>query len=1602
MTASGGGAHRPGLDVAIVGLAGRFPGAGNVEAFWRNLCAGVESVATLRDDELLAAGVDPAVFGRPDYVRARAVLDGIDLFDAEFFGFTPREAAALDPQHRFFLECAWEAFENAGYDPERAGGRVGVYAGSSLNGYHYHARSSRARLQSAADISALLSLDKDFLTTRVSYKLNLEGPSIAVQTACSTSLVAVHLACQALLNGECDLALAGGVAINVPQQVGYLYQPGAIGSPDGHCRAFDAKAQGTVGGSGVGVVLLKRLDDALADGDSIVAVIKGSAVNNDGRKKVGYTAPRVEGQARAIGDAHAAAEIEADSIGYVEAHGTGTPLGDPVEVAALTQAFRAGTDRKGFCALGSVKTNVGHLDAAAGVAGLIKAALAVARAAIPPSLHFTASNADIDFDNSPFFVAKELTAWPASASPRRAGVSSFGMGGTNAHIVLEEAPALPATGPRRPCELLVISARSRESLEASTDALAARLEAGDVDLADLAYTLQLGRRPFAHRRAVACRTPHGAAEALRARGGRVRSGVAEGGARKVAFLFPGQGSQHPNMARELYETEPAFRAEVDACAKQLEPALGLDLRAAVFSAADGADKSLARTSLTQPALFVIEYALARLLMSWGLTPDAMLGHSVGEYVAACLAGCMSLDDALALVAARGRLMEATEDGAMLAVSAHEEEVRGWLGGELDLAAINARRQCVVSGPVGAIERLGRELEGRGVRARRLLVSRAFHSRLMNNALSAFREVIARVPLRAPHLRWVSNLTGTWVTPAEATSPDYWVRHLRETVRFADGVATLGAQPGLILLEVGPGRALSRLCQQAMGEVGRAESPGRALALSTLPEAGEPEGASEALFDAIGQLWAAGTPVAFAGLQEGWRRRRVPLPATPFEHKRYWLDPIVPDEKTAPEAKAVLEANATLGASGAGAAPGTPAVFEAGAAAVAQAAFEAGATHEAGATPGPAGMTSAREAARVDVGEWFYVPSWKRAPLRALAPEGEKAHWLLLASKDTVALGLAERLEGAGHRVTRVGAGDRFERLAGDAFTIRPERPEDYQALARALGEGAPGPTRVVHALGLGEARGEALDAAGFRQEQGRGALSVLWTARMLGQGTVPARLLVLANGLHDLTGREALRPEQAPLLGVCRSVSREYRHVTCRLLDLEAHDVAPCEVAWLVDRVVAEAAQADADAPVVAYRGRHRWEPSVEPLALGAPPGRPLLLRERGVYLITGGLGGVGLWAADYLARQARARLLLTARSAPTEAQREKIAALEALGAEVLVARADVTDREAMRLAVIGAVGRFGALHGIVHAAGVASGGLVERLTGEAFEAELAPKALGTLVLRDIARDVWPDFLLLCSSVTALSGGVARAGYSAANAYLDAFAQAAARGDEPYTVSVNFDRWRQVGMAARAEARLAALGLRDVMADGMTPEQGQQVFHRIFGQSSLPQVIVSTRPLRGLPSDDEGAALAGRLGLGQREGSSAEGGGEGRPGAAGEPMTAEALTSQIEAIWAKAFGLGPIDAGQDFFALGGESLLALQILNRIRESVGVELSLRDFFERPTVEGLVERVRAARAQGGENAGPALVALPRRAKRLPPAEGAGAPAKGGPKKAPRGDE
>ena len=893
--------------IAIIGMAGRFPGAASVEELWANLIAGKESISFFSDQELVESGLDPAeVRRRGHYVAARGVLEDADCFDAAFFGIHPKEAEVMDPQQRVFLETCWAALECAGYPPGHMRGAVGVFGGATYNTYHRHALVRRPDLiELVGSDLVMFSNEKDYLTTRVAYKLGLKGPALNISTACSTSLVAVCQAHQSLLTYQCDVALAGGVSVTVPQKRGYFHDEGNIGSADGHTRSFDAQASGTAFGNGVAVVVLKRLEDAVKDGDRIYAVIKGAALNNDGSQRVSFGAPGVEGQSEVIAMAHALAGVDPETITCVEAHGTATPLGDPIEVAALTKAFRLGTEAKQYCALGSIKSNLGHMDVAAGVTGLIKMALSLHHGVIPASLHFTKPNPKLDLENSPFYVNATLQNWKTNPGvPKRAGVSSFGTGGTNAHVVLEEAPELVPSGPSRPYQLLPISAKTPEALDRATSNLSAYLKSliqdctngeGPRRLADAAFTLQTGRSEFVHRRIVACHDAADGVAALEAcdpkRVFTYRQQLSEP---PIVFMFPGQGAQYPGMGAELYRTEPLFRAEVDHCAEVLQPILMTDLRQVMFPAAGGekeSDALLVQTRFTQPALFVIEYALAKLWMSWGIKPAAMIGHSVGEYVAGCLAGVFSLDDALNLVARRGALVQAQPGGAMLAIRLPEKDVLPLLPKGVVIAAINSPNLCVASGPHEAVESLEKQLEDKGVKVRHLHTSHAFHSEMMDAVLEPFTALLRKVKLAPPGIPYVSNVSARWITAQEAEAPEYWAGHVRQTVRFADGIAELMKDPRQVLLEVGPGHTLCTLARQHPAK--QAEQG----VFASLPSAGDQE--LRGLTETLGRLWMIGVAVDWQGYYANEQRRRTVLPTYPFERKRYWPDVIQNAKITGP-------------------------------------------------------------------------------------------------------------------------------------------------------------------------------------------------------------------------------------------------------------------------------------------------------------------------------------------------------------------------------------------------------------------------------------------------------------------------------------------------------------------------------------------------------------------------------------------------------------------------------------------------------------------------------------------------------------------------------
>ena len=876
--------------IAVIGMAGRFPGAGSVSAFWDNLRRGEESVVTLSEEALTAAGVTAKTLADPAYVRRAAMLDGVEEFDADFFGMTPVAARMMDPQQRLFLQTAWHAFEDSGYDPAAYDGAIGVFGTSSASGYLlYNLMSHRDQKAIVGEgptlemINLSLQNDKDYLATHVSHQFNLRGPSLSVQTACSSSLVAVHLACQSLLSGESDMVLAGAASIRVPHHVGYWYEPGSMVSALGHCRPFDARADGTIFGSGVAAVVLKPLQAAIDDGDRIHAVIRGSAINNDGSVKMTYAAPNVAGQAEVIAEAHAVAGVDASTIGFVESHGTGTPLGDPIEVEALRQAFEVSTQpRSGPCVLGSVKSNVGHLEVASGITGLVKAILCLKNKAIPPTLHYTAPNPELHLEDTPFVIQNHYAPWESDA-PRRAGVSSFGVGGTNVHLVVEEAPQLaspPAsTGP----QVLVLSARTEESLQDARSALADELSRDeDLSLSDVAFTLE-------HRRAEDVRmvaVVHDRADASAVLGAAEHDNISIGqcppgivpAADRVAFLFPGQGAQHVGMARGLYETEPVFRQYFDRCAAGFATELGIDLAAEVF---DG--ENLESTDLAQPALFAVEYALAELIMSYGVTPGVLAGHSIGELVAATLAGVFDLPTAIKVVSMRARLMHAAPSGAMVAVAASPEDIAEHLSADVDIAAINESGSCVVAGSEEAIRDFTNQLGNQGILARRVRTSHGFHSQAMDEVLPPFAEYLATLNLHPPRIPMLSNVTGDWMTDAEATDPNRWAQHIRSTVRFADELRALLGSAHRVLVEVGPGGSLTG----SSVRMPEWTSDHRAVRLMRHPLQSRDD--RDAFLLAMGQLWMAGVDVDWTTLQ-GANPRRVTLPGYSFVRQRHWVDP----------------------------------------------------------------------------------------------------------------------------------------------------------------------------------------------------------------------------------------------------------------------------------------------------------------------------------------------------------------------------------------------------------------------------------------------------------------------------------------------------------------------------------------------------------------------------------------------------------------------------------------------------------------------------------------------------------------------------------------
>ncbi|WP_213268724.1 type I polyketide synthase [Hyphomonas sp.] len=1361
--------------IAIVGMAGHFPGARSVREYWSMLEAGRDATRWLTPEELVAAGESFSAIQDPRYIRATMALPDMEMFDAGFFGFSPREAAILDPQHRHFLECCWEALEDAGHMPaDEFEGAVGVFGGCGMQAYLAFNLLSNPELVESEGMFLLRHTgnDKDFLTTRVSYLLNLHGPSIGIQTACSTSLVAIHMAVQSLLARECDMALAGGASIDLPHGRGYRHAEGEILSSTGRCRAFDDAADGTLFGSGAAVVALRRLDDALRDGDNIHAVILGSAINNDGARKAGYLAPSIDGQAMAAAEALAIAGVDPASVDYIEAHGTGTLVGDPIELSALQQVY--GEAPAGSIGIGSVKTNIGHLDTAAGIASLIKVVMAMRGEKLPATLNFSKPNSRFDFARSPFKVVGEQKDWPRTGRPRRASVNSLGVGGTNAHVVIEEPPILPpamASGP----QIIALSAKTKTSLEG----LVAKWRDFATDpgpgfcIANSAFTTQTGRKHFAHRATVVASDAAELADQLSPNGTwRRTAATAKDVKPRIVFMFPGGGAQYPNAARSLYENNPVFRNAVEACFKVLEAGLATDLRRLMFDAANFQEGSAAleRPTYSLLAVFIVEYALSKLWESWGVVPDAVIGHSAGEYAAAVLAGIMSLEDAIGVVLERGEIFENAPAGGMVSVQDEEARVRALVGDDLDIAVLNSPQVTVVSGALEPLAAFSKRLEAEGIKHAPVRIKVAAHSRMLDSGLARFRARLDRVKLTAPKIEFINNLVGAAANPQELATSDYWVSHLRGAVRFADGLSAVLAKPDTILLEVGPGQALC-----ALAGLAQAEHAPRGV-VASLPTAVEHHDAASYALSAFGHLWALGAPVDFSRIRTGEGLRRVSVPSYAFERQRHWIEP--------GKGKAAAETD-------------MPQIFRS-----------------------------------ADVKDWFETRVFEPAPLSA-APQAARAH-VVFSDGSELASEVINRLRARGDTCFVVSHDAAAETVqSGDGAYSFNAAAADYAPLIDALSKDCGEPDTLVFLW----------PALFARTEKTNGPFDAAFTLtkglQLSGWAEKALFLAVTQNAFAAQNGETCDIP-QAGVLGPWRMLSAEQPGVRSRLVDFDAKDDATGRALGIVSEL-----DALGDAPVIAWRNGQRLAPVLKREPTDA---QASVLRDRGVYLITGGLGGIGLELARYLAGSVKARLVLTGRTpAPPRENWERLAAgwgasaevarareliaLEEMGAEVLVLAADVAKKAAMEAVVAEATARFGAINGVFHAAGMIDDAPMAMKSLEEAHRVLAAKADGARVLDALLPDGSLDLFTVFSSTSVLITPPGQSDYVAGNAIAEAVAMSRRDGRV-----ITWGVWSDIGMAKRA-ADAGAVGTGGVMHPLLGARQetknGTLQFAETFSEASL-------------------------------------------------------------------------------------------------------------------------------------------------------------------------
>ncbi len=1498
--------------IAIIAMDCRLPGASNCEAFWELCQTGKESIEFFppkENEQLHSSPSEKAVY-------ARGILKDIEYFDANFFGFSAKDAHLSDPQHRLLIESAWVAFEKAGYIPELDDYKIGIYVSMNDSTYLLNHNLIERLEPFFSDRFALQRLmSPQCLATKIAYSLNCTGPSITIQTACSGSLVAVVLACQQLAAYHCDIALAGGISIITPQERPYIYQRGNIFSPTGHCRPFDAKAEGTVFSNGLGTVVLKRLEDALRDNDTIISVIKGASSNNDGCDKMSYTAPSVQGQMSCILSAQESAGIEANSIQYIEAHGTGTLIGDPIEIEALSKAFRKTSKQQQFCALGSLKANIGHTHVAAGIAGLIKTSLAISNCQIPPSINFEIPNPNIDWENSPFYVNKRLQHWAKNGTPRRAAVSAFGVGGTNAHVILEEAPPLAQTSPTKRSCILVLSAKSKNALQVAHDNLIAFFKKNNADdeqdglLADVAYTLQLGRKKFDYKTGIVCNNIKEAIIGLEENRNSTFFHSSNNSIDKprIVFLFPGQGTQYVNLSQILYKKEPVYQQYLDSCLKIASSHLKRDLKPVLFPVTETdikASEQIHQTEFTHPILFAVEYSLAKLLLSWGIRPDYMFGHSLGEYVAACLSGVFSLEDAIKIICARGKAIANCGEGAMLIAPLAEKEASLYCNSEIYLAAINSDELCVFSGKKIAIDKLYQQLTK--IKAdmapmfRKLNCFYPFHSKLLTPAVESFSASLRAINRQRPTIPYLSNLTGNWVSESDIEQDSYWIDHMLNPVQLSRCAKQLSQYPDSIFIEVGPGQTLSSLIsQQATHSI-------KTIGLLPSNKQQKDNLAHHLIENALKMLWSYDYPINWGAYYKNEERRRVPIPTYPFEKSRYWFDEIINDKDNKQ-------------------------------------------------------ITS-------DIPS-FYIPTWIREPTpltnEATVPSNnQKIKWIIFADDSEICTYTISRLKAQCNSVWIIERGKNYTQNNSNQFLIDQKNLIHYEKVIQEVVKNDINDYVIIYFWSMNQSNkmGKKLLDNDSLYNSLYSVLSLIKAFYNKNKNAIISCVMV-TNQLQTVMGTERTIPLVSSVLSLCRVLSLENQNYRFNSIDIEyklngslvrlyAQNILDTALTYLQKNTVEEPY-------IAAYRHQYCWRPSYQPIHI---PEKiietDIVIKPNSFYFITGGLGAMGLTIAEWISSKAPVTLLLLSRR-PFPARHEwkswvehygehdktsqiikKLNNILTKGSEIVVAAGDIADYKQIKLVIKKMRREYGGINGIFHLAGLPGEGVAILKNVAGIQSVLSPKIQGILVLSKLFKNKSLDFLVCASSLTAIVGGIGQLDYCAANLFLDYFVSQKQFKNCKRLLTINWNSWSSIGMATNLEKSKAHEKL--YLENSVSPEEAMHLLENAF-KLMQNQIIIS----RIKPKAERKRIISAFDNVGKEE--------------KAPPLATQSNTTStyetIRRIWQDILGVNTINQQETFYSLGGDSLSAIQLLTKLDKQFNVDISLQELAHASTLESLTKLIEA---------------------------------------------